>query len=178
MTGMKKNIRALLLFSIVIVALTAFLGFFNWLPFYIEEGTVRRYSSIEEVKAKLKLKEVFVPSFFPQQYVWPPYEIIAQTKPFTSVIMKFRNINGKPDALVICQLSATASVPDCFPSMIQIRESTAYKMKGRPAILEVGTCGHNEVCSRMAWREGRYRITVAVDAPPSELVKISGSMIQ
>ncbi len=171
---MKKT----LLFSGVILASMAFLWFFNWVPFYIEQGLVRRYSSVEEVKAKLKLKEVFVPSFFPQQYVWPPYEIIAQTKPFTSVIMKFRNVNGKPDALVICQFSATASVPDCFPGMIQIRESTAYKMKGRPALLEVGACGHNETCSRMTWREDRYRITVAVDAPPSELVKISESMIQ
>jgi hypothetical protein len=170
--------KKILLFSSVIVALMAFLWFFNWLPFYIEEGIVRRYSSIEEVKAKLKLKEVFVPSFFPQQYAWPPYEIIAQTKPFTSVIMKFRNINGKPNALVICQFTATASVPDCFPRMIQIRESTSYKMKGRPAILEVGVCGHNEVCSRTTWREGRYRIAVAIDAPPLDLVKISESMIQ
>ena len=175
---MKKNIRNLLLFLIIIAALTAFLGFFNWLPFYMEEGIARRYSSIEEVKTKLKLKEVFVPSFFPQQYVWPPYEIIAQTKPFTSVIMKFRRINGKPDALVICQFSATASVPYCFPRMRQVSESTSYKMKGRLAILEVGTCGHNEACSRMTWLEGRYRITVAVDAPPFELVKISESMIQ
>src|SRR5208337_2236475 len=163
---MKKNIRALLLFSLVIVALTALLVFFNWLFFFIAEGIVRSYSSIVDVKAKLKLKEVFVPSFFPQQYVWPPYESIAQTKPFTSVIMKFRGINGKPDALVICQSSATASVPDCFPRMIQIRESTSYKMKGRLALLVVGACGHNEACSRMTWLEGRYRITVAVDAPP------------
>jgi hypothetical protein len=175
---MKKNIRDLLLFSIVIAALTAFLGFFNWLPFYIEQGLARRYSSIEEVKTKLKLKEIFVPSFFPQQYVWPPYEIIAQTKPFTSVIMKFSSISRKPDALVICQLSATASVPDCFPRMIQISESTAYKMKGRQAILQVGVCGHNDVCSRMTWREGLYRITVAIDAPPFDLVKISESMIR
>ena len=175
---MKKNIRNLLLFTMVIAVLTAFLGFFNWLPFYIEQGIARRYSSIEEVKTKLKLKEVFVPSFFPQQYVWPPYEIIAQTKPFTSVIMKFRSINRKPDALVICQSSATASVPDCFPRMRQVNERTSYKMKGRPAVLEVGSCGHNEACSRMTWLEGRYRITVAVDAPPFDLVKISESMIQ
>ncbi len=170
--------KKILLFSMVIAALTALLGFFNWLPLHIEEGIARRYSSIEEVKTKLKLKEVFVPSFFPQQYVWPPYEIIAQTKPFTSVIMKFRRINGKQDALVICQFTAAASVPDCSPRMIQISESTAFKMKGRMAVLEVGACGHNEACSRMSWLEGRYRITVAVDAPPFDLVKISESMIQ
>ncbi len=175
---MKKHIRNILLFFSVIVALTAFLWLFNWLPLYIEKGIVRRYSSIEEVKTKLKLKEVFVPSFFPQQYVWPPYEIIAQTKPFTSVIMKFRRVNGKPDALVICQFSATASVPDGFPRMIQINERTAFKMKGRQAILEVGACGHNETCSRMTWLEGRYRIAVAIDAPPFDLVRISESMVQ
>jgi len=175
---MKKNIRDLLLFSIVIAAVVGFLWFFNWLPFYIEQGIARRYSTIEEVKAKLKLKEIFVPSFFPQQYVWPPYEIIAQTKPFTSVIMKFGSINRKRDALVICQVSAAATVPDCFPKMTQITESTAYKMKGRRAILEVGACGHNEACSRMTWLEGRYRITVAVNAQPFDLVKISESMIQ
>ncbi|HXW69099.1 MAG TPA: hypothetical protein VEJ88_05790 [Dissulfurispiraceae bacterium] len=170
--------KKILLFSIVIVTLTALLVFFNWLPLRMDEGIARRYSSIEEVKTKLKLKEVFVPSFFPQQYVWPPYEIIAQTKPFTSVIMKFRRIDGKPDGLVICQFSAAASVPDCLPHMLQITERTAFKMKGRMAVLEVGACAHNDVCSRISWLEGSYRITVAVDAPPFDLVKISESMIR
>lgn len=175
---MRKNIRGFLLFAFAIITLTAILRFLNWLPSYMEEGLVQRYSSIEDVREKLKLKEILVPSYFPQQYVWPPYEIVARTKPFTSVVMKFRRIDGKPDALVICQSASKAPIPDCFPVMSQIRESTRFNMKGRQAVLEVGDCRHGEACSRIRWVEGLYSIAVGIYSSPFDLINISESMIQ
>jgi hypothetical protein len=172
------HIRRFLFFAFILIALIAGLRFFNWLPSSLQEGLLRRYPSIEDVRAKLKLNDILVPSYFPQQYVWPPSEIVAQTKPFVSVVMKFRRDDGKPDALVICETDPAAPIPDSLPVMAQVRENTYYRMKGRTTVLDVGICGHGEVCSRISWLEGRYRIAAVIYAPPFDLIRISESMIQ
>lgn len=176
MTG--KNIRGFLLFAFLIISLAAVLRLLNWLPSSMEEGLAHRYSSIEDVKAKLKLRQILVPSYFPQQYVWPPYDIVAQTKPFTSVVMKFRSIDGKPDSLVITQSASKTPISYSFPAMSPIKESTRFDMKGRQAVLDVGDCGHGETCTRITWHEGRYSIAVAAYSPPFDVIRISESMIQ
>jgi hypothetical protein len=39
-------------------------------------------------------------------------------------------------------------------------------------------CKDEEPCSRIAWDDGRYRITVTAKTSPPELLKIAESMIR
>ncbi|MGD0281762.1 MAG: hypothetical protein ABSB95_05320 [Dissulfurispiraceae bacterium] len=174
---MKKYVPNSLFFTAAVIALIVLLRFLNWLPLSLEQGIARKYSSIEEVKAKLNIKKIYAPSYFPENFAWPPYEIIAQTKPFTSVTMKFRRTDRMSSTLVICQSDTAAPLTDSFPRMAQLKESITYPLKGRQALLDVGICRDKEPCSSMTWLEGRYRIAVAVESPPFELIKISESML-
>lgn len=174
---MKKSLPGYLFFAVAIIALIVLLRFLNWLPLSVDKGIARKYSSLEEVRTELNIKEIYAPSYFPENLAWPPYEIIAQTEPFISVTMKFRRTDRTSGFLVICQSEAAAPPADALPRMSQIRESVTYPLKGRQALLEVGVCRDNEPCSRMTWLEGVYRIAVAVESPPFELIRISESML-
>ncbi len=137
-----------------------------------------RYNSVEEVTAKLNLRDLRVPSYFPQSISWPPTEILAQAKPYHAVIMIFNAAGTRDVALVISQAGSDAFTP---PSLIPIAQTTrtvAYAIKGRAALLEVGVCRDKTPCSRISWTEGGSRIVLAMKAPPFELVNIAESMMR
>ncbi|HAM51943.1 MAG TPA: hypothetical protein DCP92_15115 [Nitrospiraceae bacterium] len=149
----------------------------NWLPLVLEQDTMRRYDSIEEVKAKLNMKDLYVPSYFPQSITWPPSEILAQTKPYPAVLMAFNQTGKRGVALVISQAASSAFSGNEFIKFVQITEKVPYRLKAREALLEVGTCKNDEPCSRLSWTEGNYRIALAMKSPPFELIRIAESML-
>ena len=65
---MTKNLRNFFVFVLTIALLVAVLKVLNWLPTAVEEGLMRKYSSIEDVRSKLKIREILVPSYFPQSF--------------------------------------------------------------------------------------------------------------
>lgn len=164
-------------FALTIVALLVFLTVANWLPTAVQKETMRRYQSIEEVRSTLKIKDIFVPSYFPENFVWPPAEILAQKKPFAAIVMEIRH-NLRGDAgLIISQSESGSFRPDEKIRIVEIRERVRYPLKGRQVLLESGVCKNDEPCSRLTWDEASYRMSVTARLLPPELSKIAESMI-
>lgn len=173
-----NKIKGLLLFAFALVLIAASLKMMNWLPTVIQEGYMKKYPDLESMQSKLKIPDIYLPSYFPQGIKWPPSAIWAQTRPFTAVVMEFRNEKGDVD-LIISQSSERAGfIPDDQVKIEQVTEKLNYSLKGRRALLEAGFGRHDERSSRISWTEGKYRITLAMKSPPFELIKISESMLR
>jgi hypothetical protein len=162
---------------LTVAAVIIVLKTLNWLPMVLQQDTLRRYGSVEEVRAKLNIKDLYVPSYFPQSITWPPSEILAQAKPYPAVLMVFNQAGKRDVALVVSQSAAGTLSGNAFIKFVQITETVPYHFKAREALLEVGTCKNNEPCSRLSWTESNYRITLTMKSPPFELIRIAESML-
>jgi hypothetical protein len=172
-----KRLMGLLFFAALVAALVAGLKLFNWLPLAVQKDAMRKYASIEEVRSALGIKDLYVPSYFPQSLTWPPSDIMAQGRPFTAVLMEFNRVGGEDIALIISQAASRSFDPTLKIKLSQVREKVAYDLKGREAVLEVGVCEGGGPCSRVSWEEGRYTIRVVMKSPPFELLKMAQSML-
>jgi len=174
---MRMKVRGLAYFVLAVIAIVVVMKTLNWLPTVLQGGILRPYASIEEVRSKLNIKDLYVPSYFPQSITWPPSKILAQTRPSVASLLIF-NRPGKDDpALVISQ-----SVSERFPSdtlirIARISERVPYELDGKKALLEVGFCDKDEPCSRISWIEGIYTITITMKAQPFDLIEIAKSMV-
>lgn len=175
---MHKKLLGFVYFAAAVLILVAVLKVTNWLPTVLQEGGMRKYSSIEEVKSKLRIRDIYVPSYFPQRLAWPPSRILAQSRPSIAVVMEFRHGDTGEIALVISQSGRKDFAHDRQMSLVQVREIVSYPLKDRTASLEVGTCRNDVPCSRITWNEGGYWITVVMKSPPFELLKIAESMLR
>ncbi len=163
---------------ITIVAVLVSLKTLNWLPSILQQDTIRRYSSVEEVRAKTKIREVYVPAYFPQSIMWPPSEILAQTKPYPAVLMVFNAANTRDAALVIAQATSDAFSKNALIQFEQIARTVPYDLKGRKALLDVGTCKKDGPCSRISWTENDFTITLTMKSPPFDLIRMAESMVR
>lgn len=174
---MKRGVFGFLFFLLITAVVVALIKTGNWLPLAFQHDTLRKYNSTEEVKASLPIKNIYVPAYFPQTISWPPSIIVAQSKPSIAVLMTFNRAGSNDESLVIIQTASDAFTREPFVKMTRIAESAPYKLHGRDALLEVGTCKNDETCSRISWQEGEYRMVVIMKASPFELIKIAGSML-
>jgi len=175
--SVRKKIFGLLYFAMTVAVLIGLLKITNWLPTVFQEGMLRKYSSIEEIKTRLRLRNIYIPSYFPQRFKWPPSRILAQSKPFVAVEMEFRNIESGETALVITQAADREFTPDRTIVISQVKERVEYSLNGRPSVLEVGVCKNDAPCSRISWQEEGNWIRVEMKSAPFELIKIAESMI-
>lgn len=150
----------------------------NWVPLALDKDIIRRYNSIEQVRETLEFEDIHIPKYFPQPLRWPPSEILAQGKPFSALMMEFRNVKNGQSTLIITQAGSAHFNPDDRIKIDDVKESVGYALKEREALLEVGLCGTDETCSKISWDEGAYKITVFLKAPPIELIKIAESMLR
>jgi hypothetical protein len=174
---MRERIFGFIIFTVAVFALFASLKVLNWVPGILQEGLPSAYSSIEEVKSKLRIRDVYVPSYYPQGLRWPPSRITAQSKPYVMVLLAFTRQADNNVSLVISQTALPHPVPKAVIEMNHMDERVHYPLKGRDALLEVGLCRNDERCSRLSWNESPYRIDVIMLSPPAELVKIAESMV-
>ena len=175
--NVRKRVFGFLYFAVTIAILIGVLKVTNWLPTVFQEGIIKKYSSIEEVKSRLQLRDVYIPSYFPQKFKWPPSRILAQSKPFIAVVMEFRNMETGETDLIITQTADKDFTPDKKIVIMQIKEKVHYSLNGRPSMLEVGVCKNDAPCSRISWDEGSNAIRVEMKSAPFELIKIAESMI-
>ena len=173
---MNKTFSGSLAFALVIAIIVILLKIMNWVPLSLQQETIRRYGTVDEVRAALLTKDLSVPSYFPQQITWPPSLILAQGKPYFASVMEFTRADTGEIALVIFQSEGeTLRVEDPIEITV-IKEKVRYAMRGREAMLTVGTCRNDEPCSGITWQEGRYTMTVLMKSTPFELTKIVESM--
>jgi hypothetical protein len=164
-------------FAGVILAVVITLKVLNWLPSVVEEGLMKQYGSVEEVKAALHMKEVHVPTYFPPRFLWPPSRILAQTKPYDAVVMEFNDKERGDVAFVTVQSASERFRPDRKIEMVQTKERVTYLLKGRQALLEIGACRNEEPCCALSWNEGPYRMTLVMKSVPVDLIRVAESMV-
>ena len=169
-------IRALA-FGATVAVVVAILKAANWLPTAIEDGLVRPYATVEEARQTLRLRQVYVPSYFPQRLAWPPARILAQSKPHVAVLMEFKDRERGEIALIISQSERAPLYADKKLEITKVTETVPYPLKGRSTVLAVGVCGKGDTCSRLAWTEGTLRIEAVMRSSPAELLRIADSMI-
>lgn len=177
---MHKHKRFLAIFSFVvtIILLIVILKVMSWIPLAVQQGTLRSYHSIEEVESKLHFSNIYVPSFFPQNFSWPPTEIVAQEKPFPMIIMQFRDRDTQKIGLVIQQVYIHATYrPEADLKITKIQRESAVFIKDWKARLVIGLCGEGRPCNQVSWQSGTCRVTVRTTAPPRDLIRISRSIV-
>ncbi len=174
---MQKKLFRTFSFTLMIAVLVVILKIANWLPMAVQSDSMKRYGSIDEVRMKLNIRDIYVPSYFPQNFTWPPSEILAQNRPFTAIIMEFKTRERDDIILIISQAASAHFSPGGKITIAQIRETIPYNLKGRNALLEMGTCNNSEPCSRISWDEGRYKMNIIAKYTPIELVRIAESTV-
>lgn len=162
---------------LTIAAVLIVLKTLNWLPMMVQKDMLRKFDSVEEVQSKLNIRDLHVPSYFPQSIMWPPSEILAQAKPYPAVLMIFNDAKTRDVVLVISQAASDTFSENSLLSFVQITRKVPFDLKNRKALLEVGMCKKDEPCSRISWTENNYRIVLTMKSPPFELIRIAEGML-
>lgn len=178
---MRSKAFGFLAFAAGLAVLVIALKVLNGFPLFLQKDLMRRYGDFEEMRTALGGRNVYVPSYFPEDFRWPPSGILAQGKPYPAVIMEFgKSGEGKTReiGMMIYQAAEDDFSPGGTLALTRIRERATYPLKGRSAILEVGSGVNGEPCSRISWREKEVRITVLARLTPFELMKVAESMLR
>lgn len=173
-----KTMRGLLWFTIMAGGVIALLATVNWLPSLTQKDFARQYGSVEDAKRSLGLDNVHVPAYFPEGISWPPSLVLAQKKPYKAVVMEFKDTESMKTKLIVIQSSMQGSdVQLQRITLSELKKETQYHLKGKIALLQVGTCDNKMTCSRMTWQDHSLHYTVLFMSSPFELIKIAESMI-
>ncbi|MBF0505949.1 MAG: hypothetical protein HQL09_03845 [Nitrospirae bacterium] len=176
---MGKKIRSLLYMMIMAGGVVVLLTAVNRLPSSIQKGFARQYDSVEEAKRSLGFDNIFVPRYFPEGISWPPSFIFGQKEPYRAVVLEFREAKAGGTVLIVIQTSRRGSESQLQRTRLsELKEDTPYRLKGRIARLQVGTCDKGIPCSRISWQDRDLYFTVLFMSSPFELIRIAESMIQ
>lgn len=163
-------------FLVMAGVLVVLLSILNWFPTVIWPGTVREYASIEAVQRELGLRDIPLPTYFPENITWPPSRIIAQEHPYPALGLEFSSDTIEGNALVITR-TPVGKHPLLHARVSDTDEVAAYDLGGKKAELRTGTC-NGTLCSLMVWDEGGMRNRVLLLDEPFELIEITRSMHQ
>lgn len=172
----RHGIRFISFIGTVIILIAA-LKLLDLIPAVIEKGSMRRYDTIEDVGTRLKIRDIYTPSYFPRSLKWPPDQILAQSVPFIEIIMEFRSAETDDVGLIVRQTDSEGFSTDVKLKIARVNENVVYPLKGRNASLVVGLCSDGERCGKLYWKEGRYLLDVVSKSSPFELIKIAESML-
>lgn len=174
---MAGNYRSFASFGGGVLLIIAALALLNRVPPAVQTNTVKSFPSIEAVQSELGMKDLPVPSYFPQEIVWPPARILAQTAPYPAVLMEFKQRGGPGTILVIIRSTDRDFAKNDPLTFRTIREQAGHTLQGRDALLTVGTCENGEPCSRLSWKDKENYLFVTMRSTPFELIRIAESMV-
>lgn len=174
---MTRTFTGMVVFAVMIVILIGMLRLVSWIPSAVQDGAFRRYRTVDDVRAHLKISPIYEPVYYPRSIQWPPTLVAAQTTPYPAVVMEFRT-SGSADADLIITQTALPHAPLMEPGhMRTVRAKISFPLKDRPAVLESGTCGGGGECSRLTWDDGTYGLILVMNEAPVELVRMAESMV-
>jgi hypothetical protein len=174
----RKTLKGLLWMLLSAALLVLLLATINRLPTLTHTGFARQYRDIEVAKRSLGHAPVLVPLYFPEGIAWPPSFILAQTRPYAALVMEFKKKDSDGTVLIVVQSSAPHGDAQLRRiALTEVRERTPIRLKGRPAILQVGACGNEAPCSGLAWQDNGFYYSVLLLSSPFELIKIGESMV-
>jgi hypothetical protein len=178
-TILMNRLRGLIWMFMAVGGIVSFLAAANWTTSLVQKDFARQYETIEEAQRSLGLGAVMVPTYFPDGTSWPPSFIVAQNRPYQAVVMEFSEAASRKMRLTIIQSSSGDSIPHLQRVRIsELQEETAYRVKGRQALLSVGICDNGRPCSSIVWQEGGVHCAVIGMLTPFELTRISESMLR
>lgn len=163
--------------AILVIALKAL----NWLPHAAQKDLMRRYADFEEMRTETGIREVLVPTYFPEDFRWPPVGILAQARPYRAVVLEFARRGAGENrevGLVICQADSDDFSAGGPLEIIRVRERAPYPLKGREAVLVVGDCSREEPCAGISWREKEFRVTILARSTPFQVIQVAESMLR
>ncbi len=173
----KKNIYRWMTFAVTIVIAVALLKLLNWVPSVIEEEGIRKFRTLDEAQAAMKTTKIAVPSYFPERIQWPPYEIFAQRKPFSLVMMHFSHADSRTLALALYQYDARGTFEPPFQeSVVHVRKEMTVPVGTRSGFLTIAVCRGNRLCNSLSWEIDGITHLLVYDDDPEELVKMASSM--
>jgi hypothetical protein len=178
---MKGKISGFIAFAAGLAVLVLFLKAANWFPLAVDRDLMQRYGDFDEMRSRVGIAQVLVPSYFPEEYRWPPSGILAQGKPYPAVVMEFERsgrVKGGEIGLLICQAADNDFVPGGKPRISRVRERAPYSLKGRTALLEVGDGEKGETCTRISWLENGFKVTLIARSTPFEAIRVAESMLR
>ncbi len=173
-------LQGLFSLAVMVLVIIGALVVANWIPGTIDNTLMRQYPGIYEVRQELRIRTVFVPSYFPDTVSWPPSKVLAQTRPYEAVVMEFVSSETSESGellLVISQSASGAFMPFELLRMDEVAERSIHEFKGRSAELSAGTCTGGFRCSLISWREDTYHIKVIMRGDPFELIAMAESMV-
>ncbi len=163
-------------FGVTILTIVLVLKLLNWIPSSFQKEDIRKYKTVEDVKANLKGARVYVPAYFPEKIKWPPAEIFAQKKPFLLIMMHFAHIDSMDIALSVYQADSKANF-EPRRDILYVKKESSLSIKGREGRLVMAVCRGNERCNSLSLEEGRFRLTLVADDTPEQLIKMAESML-
>ncbi|HTZ17360.1 MAG TPA: hypothetical protein VMB78_02870 [Dissulfurispiraceae bacterium] len=174
-----NSFRGLLWMLIAAAGVTILLFIINQLPSLMHKDYARQYVSIEDARKACGLDYVLVPAYFPEGMSWPASFIIAQKRPYKALVTEFRDKASGQTALIVVQTSLHGSELQLQRiKMSEVKQQNEYQLKGRKAILQVGTCNNGVSCSRMAWQDESGSYAILLMSTPFELIRIAESMVR
>lgn len=166
-----------LIFIAALGALILGIKILGWLPLAIDDKGLRHYKSIEEAQESVGIREVLLPTYFPQRLKWPPSEIFGAKIPSPSILMHFKD---RESGLIVLSIRIEGEEEEKLRSRIEpetISRENTIRLKDREAVLSIGRCPDGSPCNMLRWPEGPYTVTVVSKDPVTELLKISESML-
>jgi hypothetical protein len=174
MTGLKK----LLLFLMVVAAVVGALKLLNWVPVALQSEGLQRYRTVDDARTELKIRQIYLPAYFPQYLKWPAIEVFAQKKPFFALLMHFTGIDNSDIVLAIRQCEiGHPDVPKLRIEPETVTGTENITLKGRPAVLVHGICPENDRCNSVTWQDQGFTFTVVLKDSVNELLRVSESML-
>lgn len=175
MIKLKPYILFLLAVGLTILGLTLF----NALPELIQDNTLRRYPSLDEAKHVLHLQKIQVPPYFPQNFEWPPQEVIAQKKPYPLILLHFIHKGSNQVVLALTQTDKRNN--NTLLSRIeptQILETSEIRLKNTTATLYHGLGPTHEACNKITWEDNENFFALVLQGSSNELIKMAASMME
>ena len=173
-----RGVRRFFLFMVMIAAAVTALKLLNWMPMSMEQGGIRKYRTIDDVRTELGIKNIALPAYFPQHLRWPPSDIFAQVKPFPLVIIHFTDRDTGEIVLSVRQADSRDTAP--LPLRLvqeHVDRQNSVTIKGRKALLMFGSCPDGMACNSITWQEQGFTYTVVEKGPTEELLKVAESMV-
>jgi hypothetical protein len=177
---MAKNtslFKRLILFLVLVVALVTSLKLLDWLGDSINDEGVRRFTSIESARRYLALEELYLPVYRPQQFQWPPSEILARRTPYRQLILHVSGSESNQIILAIAQTESPEAEIDLRLEVADIRRTTEIQLEGRSARLVEGLCNTGGTCYQLTWSEESRRIRLVAKLTSEEVIRLAESML-
>lgn len=173
---MSKAVKFVSFFASM-AALVLGLLFLNWLPFAIDDKGLRQHVSVTEASKVLKGQKLLLPSYFPERLSWPPFEILAGSRPSLAAVMHFKDVQSGEITLAIVQSEAGRPPPVSRIEPSRILSKEQVLIKGRKGSFTLALCPDKKPCNRAVFFEDGWRIAVTARESKREILLIAQSML-